>query len=77
MQLAEAVRGNDAFARTLLHAQHYLPNAQGEPVQRMVGSYDVWFARTEDGWRIRKMVQSITWNEGNWYVFMKAAGQVK
>ena len=30
------VTGDEAYARSLLHAQHYLPNKQGEPVQRIV-----------------------------------------
>lgn len=67
---------DDAQARSLLHAQHYLPNAKGGPLQRMVGWYDNWLIRTRDGWRIRKMVQHVDWNEGNWWVFLKAAGRV-
>ena len=69
------VTGDQAYARSLLHAQHYLPNKQGEPVQRMLGWYGNWLARTPDGWRIRKMVQHIDWNEGNWWIFLKAAGK--
>ncbi|MFQ6548564.1 hypothetical protein AADZ90_011440 [Aestuariibius sp. 2305UL40-4] len=58
----------------MLHAQHYLPNARGGPVQTMIGYYDNWLVRTETGWKITKMVQTITWNEGSWYIVEKAAG---
>jgi hypothetical protein len=69
------VSGDEAEARSLLHAQHYLPNPKGGPVQRMIGWYDNWLTRTPQGWRIRKMVQHIDWNEGNWWIFDKAAGR--
>jgi hypothetical protein len=58
----------------MLHAQHYQPNTRGGDVQKMIGSYDISFIHTAEGWKIAKMVQHITWNEGNWYVFLKAAG---
>ena len=74
MPLSIEVDGDEAYARSMLHAQHYLPNEQGAPVQTMVGHYDNWLVRTEEGWKVRKMVQHVSWNEGNWYVFEKAAG---
>jgi SnoaL-like domain len=77
MPLSIQLQGDRAYARTLLHAQHYQPNARGDAVQRMLGIYEIWFERGTQGWRIQKMVQHIDWNEGNWYVFLKAAGQAK
>ncbi|KPF70644.1 hypothetical protein IP84_02360 [beta proteobacterium AAP99] len=77
MVLSLRIDGDRANARTMLHAQHYQPNPRGDAVQRMVGTYDIEFVRTPSGWRIRKMVQHIDWNEGNWYVFLKAAGLAK
>lgn len=74
MPLAIEIDGDAAYARTMLHAQHHDADAIGGAVQTMIGTYDVWFTRTPDGWRIRKMVQHIDWNEGNWRVFLKAAG---
>ncbi|MDJ0740436.1 MAG: nuclear transport factor 2 family protein [Gammaproteobacteria bacterium] len=74
MPLSIRIDGDEAYVRSLLHAQHYLPNDKGVPVQTMVGHYDNWLVRTDDGWKIRKIVQHISWNEGNWYVFEKAAG---
>ncbi len=74
MPLIIRIEGDEAYVRSLLNASHHLPNARGGSVQTMVGYYDNWLVRTQDGWKIRKMVQHITWNEGNWYVFEKAAG---
>ncbi len=68
--------GDTAYARSMLHAQHFLPNEKGGNVQRMIGYYDNYFTRTADGWKINKMIQYIDWNEGNWYIFEKAAGIV-
>ena len=48
-----------------------LPNVRDGAVQIMVGYHDNWLIRTDEGWKIRKMVQHITWNEGNWYVITK------
>ena len=75
MPLSIQINGDEAYVRSMLHAQHHLPNDKGAPVQTMVGYYDNWLVRTDAGWKVRKMVQHITWNEGNWYVFEKAAGR--
>ncbi len=74
MPLIIEIDGDEAYVRSLLNASHHLRNDRGGNVQTMVGYYDNWLIRTESGWRITKMVQTITWNEGNWYVFEKAAG---
>ena len=74
MPLTIEINGDQAYVRSLLNASHHLPNVRGGAVQTMVGYYENWLVRTADGWKIRKMVQHITWNEGNWYVFEKAAG---
>ncbi|MEM9013423.1 MAG: nuclear transport factor 2 family protein [Pseudomonadota bacterium] len=74
MPLSIEIDGDEAYVRSLLNASHHLPNDRGVSVQTMVGYYENWLVRTEDGWKIHKMVQHITWNEGNWYVFEKAAG---
>ena len=74
MPLRIEIDGDRAYVRSMLHAQHHLPNDRGGAVQTMVGYYDNWLMRTEDGWKIHRMVQHITWNEGNWHVFESAAG---
>ncbi|MBX9646647.1 MAG: nuclear transport factor 2 family protein [Xanthobacteraceae bacterium] len=71
------ITGDEAYVVSLLHAQHYLPNKMGEPVQRMVGWYENWLVRSVESWKFRKMVQHIDWNEGNWWIFEKAAGTAK
>lgn len=58
----------------MLHAQHFDGDAIGGPAQRMIGRYDMAFQRTDTGWEIVRMVQHIDWNEGNWHVFLRAAG---
>ncbi|WP_299621778.1 nuclear transport factor 2 family protein [uncultured Tateyamaria sp.] len=74
MPLTIQIDGDTAYVRSMLHARHHLPNSKGGPVQKMVGHYDNWLIRTDEGWKIAKMVQTITWNEGNWYIIEKAAG---
>ncbi|MEL7397760.1 MAG: nuclear transport factor 2 family protein [Pseudomonadota bacterium] len=74
MPLTIEIDGDTAYVRSMLHAQHHLPNSRGGSVQTMVGYYDNWLVRTGEGWKINKMIQYITWNEGNWFVFEKAAG---
>lgn len=71
------IEDDEAYVVSLLHAQHHLPNERGGPVQRMIGRYENWLTRTPDGWRFRKMIQRIDWNEGNWWIFEKAAGAAK
>ena len=74
MPLIIKIDRDSAYVRSMLNATHHLPNSYGQSLQTMVGYYDNWLVRTEEGWKITKMVQHITWNEGNWYVFEKAAG---
>jgi hypothetical protein len=74
MPLSIKIQSDEAYVISMLHAQHYLPNNKGDSVQRMIGYYENWLVRTQQGWKINKMVQHISWNEGNWYIFEKAAG---
>lgn len=74
MPLSITIQGDRAEAVAMLHAQHFMKEARGEQVQRMIGTYDISLARSGAGWKIVKVVQHIDWNEGNWYVFNKAAG---
>ncbi|GAB5480648.1 MAG: hypothetical protein Pars92KO_04050 [Parasphingorhabdus sp.] len=74
MPLVTKVDGDKAYVRSMLHAQHHLPNDKGAAVQTMIGYYDNWLVRTKTGWKIEKMIQTISWNEGNWYIFERAAG---
>jgi SnoaL-like domain len=67
------VKGDDAHVVSLLHAQHYQPNELGEPVQRMIGTYDYWLRRAPDGWKIYKYLHNTSWNEGNYWIYENAA----
>jgi hypothetical protein len=77
MPFSIKINGDEAYVISMLHAQHYLPNNKGDSVQKMVGYYENWLIRTPQGWKINKMVQRISWNEGNWYIFEKAVGVSK
>lgn len=74
MPLSITIEGDQAMAVTMLHAQHFDRDAIGGPVQRMIGRYDMRFVRLAEGWKIAGIVQHIDWHEGNWHVFLKAAG---
>jgi hypothetical protein len=67
------VQGDDAHVASLLHAQHYQPNEFGEPVQRMIGTYDYWLRRSPTGWKIYKYLHNTSWNEGNYWIYQNAA----
>jgi SnoaL-like domain len=66
------VKGDDAHVVSLLHAQHYQPNEFGEPIQRMVGTYDYWLHRSPAGWQIYKYLHNTSWNEGNYWIYQNA-----
>lgn len=72
--LSIQIKGDEAYVISLLRAKHYQPNEKGDPTQTMFGYYENWLKRTDEGWKIYKVVQHIDWNEGNYYVFEKAAG---
>lgn len=72
--LSIQINDDKAYVISSLRAKHYLPNERGGSTQTMFGYYENWLIRTTDGWKINRIVQHIDWNEGNWYVFEKAAG---
>lgn len=74
MPLSVEIEGDEAYVVSMLNATHYWPNPQGDSTQTLVGYYENWLRRTDDGWKIYKIVQHVDWSEGNWYVFEKAAG---
>lgn len=75
MPLSIEIEGDQASCISMLHAQHYMPNHKGGSVQRMIGHYENFFVRTNQGWKINKIIQHINWNEGNWYIFELAGGR--
>ena len=60
------VNDDTASCHVLMHANHFKRDAKGGPFQSLIGSYDLEFKRTSDGWKICKSTQQIRWSEGNW-----------
>lgn len=56
---------NTALCRSYMYAQHYLKDAPGGEFYLMRGSYDNYMVRSTDGWKITRVVQHISWLEGN------------
>jgi len=54
-----------AVCLSYMYAQHYLAGAEGGDFFLMRGSYTNHMRRTPDGWRIEKLIQHISWPEGN------------
>lgn len=54
-----------AVCHSYMYAQHYLADADGGDLYLMRGSYTNRMRRTPDGWRIERLAQHISWNEGN------------
>lgn len=66
------VSGDEATCISALHATHYVADKEGGSTQRQVGHYEYHLARTVTGWKIDRMTQVITWEEGNQAVFYDA-----
>lgn len=47
------------------YAQHYKKDAPGGDFYLMRGSYDNHAVRTQQGWRITRVIRHISWVEGN------------
>lgn len=60
------VNGDTDSCHVLMHANHFKRDARGGPFQSLIGSYDLTFRRTPDGWKICKSTQKVRWSEGNW-----------
>ncbi len=66
------ISGDEATCISALHATHYVADKEGGNTQRQVGHYDYHMVRTAEGWKIDRMTQVITWEEGNQAVFYDA-----
>lgn len=60
------INGATAFCHVLVHAHHFYRQANGSPFQTLVGTYDLGFVKTDDGWKICRSIQGMSWTEGNW-----------
>ncbi len=54
-----------AVCFSYMYAQHYLPGAEGGDFFLMRGSYTNSLRRTAEGWQIERLVQHVSWPEGN------------
>lgn len=54
-----------AICYSYMYAQHFKKNAPGGDFYLMRGSYDNYVVRGDDGWRITRITQHISWVEGN------------
>jgi hypothetical protein len=75
--LRTEITGDEAYVVSLLHAQHYLPNGMGEPVQRMVGWCENWLVRTPAGWRFRRSSSTSTGTRGTGGSFSAPPGSCR
>jgi hypothetical protein len=56
---------DQAVCYSYMYAQHYKKDAPGGEFYLMRGSYDHHLVRTPEGWKIAKVVQHVSWLEGN------------
>lgn len=54
-----------AICHSYMYAQHYKKDAPGGDFYLMRGSYDNHVVRTGQGWKISRLIQHISWVEGN------------
>ena len=54
-----------ALCLSYMFAQHYAAGATGPKVYLMHGSYDNHMVRTADGWKITRVVQHLSWTDGD------------
>ncbi|MDR7274576.1 nuclear transport factor 2 family protein [Catenuloplanes atrovinosus] len=54
-----------AVCESYMYAQHHLAGAEGGDFFLMRGSYTNHLVRTAGGWRIERLVQHVSWPEGN------------
>ena len=54
-----------AVCHSYMYAQHHLTDADGGDFFLMRGSYTNSMLRTPGGWRIERVVQHLSWSEGN------------
>ena len=64
-----------AVCHSYMYAQHYLAEAKGGDFYLMRGSYTNYLQRTADGWQIARLIQHVSWPEGNRVLPALAAAQ--
>jgi len=68
-----------AVCHSYMYAQHLLEGSEGGDFYLVRGWYDNHMLRTAVGWRIERLIQHVTWQEGNINALAEAAarGQAK
>ncbi len=64
-----------AVCMSYMYAQHHLTDAAGGDFFLMRGWYSNHLRRTPDGWRIERLVQHLSWSEGNLQLPAEAAAR--
>jgi hypothetical protein len=54
-----------AVCYSSMYTQHYLADAQGGDFFLLRGSYGNHMRRTADDWRIERLIQHVSWPQGN------------
>lgn len=65
--------GDTAACTAAFQATHLLPNAHGDPIWTLGGSYRFELVRDGEGWRISALTMTATWASGNQQI-MSLAG---
>ena len=64
--------GDQAQARAVMRAEHWLGGLRGTPRYTMFGVYENSFRRTAEGWRIARLALRLVREEGNVDVWAEA-----
>ena len=68
------VSGDTASCTAAFQATHLLPNAHGDPIWTLGGSYRFELLRDDQSWRISAVTMTATWASGNQQIMSLAAG---
>jgi hypothetical protein len=66
-----------AVCHSYMYAQHLLEGSAGGEFYLLRGSYTNHVARTPEGWRIERLIQHVSWQDGNTGAVAEAAERSK
>ncbi|MBI2764409.1 MAG: nuclear transport factor 2 family protein [Chloroflexi bacterium] len=66
------IRGDEATCTSYMRAEHFVLNNEGENYYTMGGYYTNELVRTPEGWKLRGVTLTVTWNRGNRHVLRLA-----
>ena len=70
-----SVAGDTATCTAAFQATHLLPNAHGDPIWTLGGTYHFELVRDGPAWRISALTMTATWASGNQQIMSLAAGE--